>query len=291
MENFTVVTHPLIKQKLRYLRDKDTPSREFKKLLDEISYLLTFEITRDIGVKDVEIETPDGSLKDVFDTTSIRMKIKAKIEANPTTREVIIKAFPKKPSPALIKLVKSKATIFVDKSKVDYTELYIKFSRSNYYEELLPKLKSETEITKPINIVINYKEKMYNTTIREWLKSTYVIYKRLTVETLKDKVEKINIQIKELDLIKAIQPHVKKSNTISELLKLTSAAGLDDMLVTEIISKHSIKKLLTFKTETTDLKKKKKEQESYLKNIDDYMITLYDKLLVDSKKIFKIGAK
>jgi uracil phosphoribosyltransferase len=58
MENFTIVTHPLIKQKLRYLRDKNTPSREFKKLLDEISYLMTFEITRDIEVEEVEIETP-----------------------------------------------------------------------------------------------------------------------------------------------------------------------------------------------------------------------------------------
>lgn len=58
MENFTVVSHPLIKQKLRFLRDKNTPNMEFKKLLNEISYLMTFEITRDLSVKDVEIETP-----------------------------------------------------------------------------------------------------------------------------------------------------------------------------------------------------------------------------------------
>ncbi len=58
MDNFKIVTHPLIKQKLRYLRDKNTPSREFKKLLEEITYLLTFEITRDLELKDVEIETP-----------------------------------------------------------------------------------------------------------------------------------------------------------------------------------------------------------------------------------------
>lgn len=58
MENFTVVSHPLIKQKLRFLRDKNTPNMEFKKLLNEISYLMTFEITRDLNVKDVEIETP-----------------------------------------------------------------------------------------------------------------------------------------------------------------------------------------------------------------------------------------
>ena len=58
MDNFKIVTHPLIKQKLRYLRDKNTPSREFKKLLDEISYLMTFEITRDLEMNDVDIDTP-----------------------------------------------------------------------------------------------------------------------------------------------------------------------------------------------------------------------------------------
>ncbi len=58
MENFEVVSHPLIEQKLRYLRDKNTPSREFKKLLSEISYLMAFEITRDLKLKPVEIETP-----------------------------------------------------------------------------------------------------------------------------------------------------------------------------------------------------------------------------------------
>ncbi len=58
MKNFEIVTHPLIEQKLRYLREKTTPNREFKKLLSEISYLMAFEITRDLKLKPVEIETP-----------------------------------------------------------------------------------------------------------------------------------------------------------------------------------------------------------------------------------------
>jgi len=56
--NFELVTHPLIEQKLRYLRDKNTPTREFRQLLSEISYLMAFEITRDLKLKPVEIETP-----------------------------------------------------------------------------------------------------------------------------------------------------------------------------------------------------------------------------------------
>lgn len=58
MQNFEVVSHPLIEQKLRYLRDKNTPSREFKNLLSEISSLMVFEITRDLKLKPVQIETP-----------------------------------------------------------------------------------------------------------------------------------------------------------------------------------------------------------------------------------------
>ncbi len=58
MKNFKVVSHPLIKEKLRFLRDKNTPNIEFRKLLSEISYLMTFEITRDLPLKEVEIETP-----------------------------------------------------------------------------------------------------------------------------------------------------------------------------------------------------------------------------------------
>ncbi len=58
MENFKVVSHPLIKEKLRFLRDKNTPNIEFRKLLSEISYLMTFEITRDLKLREIEIETP-----------------------------------------------------------------------------------------------------------------------------------------------------------------------------------------------------------------------------------------
>lgn len=58
MDNFKVVSHPLIKEKLRFLRDKETPNIEFRKLLSEISYLMTFEITRDLKLREIEIETP-----------------------------------------------------------------------------------------------------------------------------------------------------------------------------------------------------------------------------------------
>lgn len=58
MEMFHVVDHPLIKHKLTIMREKDTGAKDFRELLDEISTLMCYEITRDFPTEDVEIETP-----------------------------------------------------------------------------------------------------------------------------------------------------------------------------------------------------------------------------------------
>jgi uracil phosphoribosyltransferase len=52
------VTHPLVQHKLSYLRDKDTPTVHFRKLVNELTLLLTYEATKHMPTEDVEIETP-----------------------------------------------------------------------------------------------------------------------------------------------------------------------------------------------------------------------------------------
>jgi uracil phosphoribosyltransferase len=52
------VTHPLVQHKLSYLRDKDTPTVHFRKLVEEVTLLLTYEATKEFPTEDVEIETP-----------------------------------------------------------------------------------------------------------------------------------------------------------------------------------------------------------------------------------------
>src|SRR5262245_49540567 len=54
----THVTHPLVQHKLSYLRDQDTPTVHFRKLVEEVTLLLTYEATKDFPTEDVEIETP-----------------------------------------------------------------------------------------------------------------------------------------------------------------------------------------------------------------------------------------
>ncbi len=57
-ENVTVVDHPLVQHKLALMRRKETRTAEFRQLLREISLLLGYEVTRDLPLTTVEIETP-----------------------------------------------------------------------------------------------------------------------------------------------------------------------------------------------------------------------------------------
>ncbi|MEH7387252.1 uracil phosphoribosyltransferase [Bacillus sp. JJ1521] len=53
-----VFDHPLIQHKLTYIRDKNTGTKEFRELVDEVASLMAFEITRDMSLEEVEVETP-----------------------------------------------------------------------------------------------------------------------------------------------------------------------------------------------------------------------------------------
>jgi uracil phosphoribosyltransferase len=56
--NLTVIDHPLIRHKLTVLRDRDTSKKKFKEVVDEISMLMAYEVTKDLPIEEVEIDTP-----------------------------------------------------------------------------------------------------------------------------------------------------------------------------------------------------------------------------------------
>ena len=56
--NINIVTHPLIQQKLTEMRKKTTPTNHFRQLLREISLLLAYEVTRELPLSEITIETP-----------------------------------------------------------------------------------------------------------------------------------------------------------------------------------------------------------------------------------------
>jgi uracil phosphoribosyltransferase len=60
MKNVYIFDHPLIQHKISLLRDKNTDTKEFRELVKEVSMLMGYEVTRNMPLKEVEIETPVG---------------------------------------------------------------------------------------------------------------------------------------------------------------------------------------------------------------------------------------
>lgn len=58
MSQLHIIDHPLITHKLSIMRNKKTGSKDFRELLDEIAMLMGYEITRDLPLEDIKIETP-----------------------------------------------------------------------------------------------------------------------------------------------------------------------------------------------------------------------------------------
>lgn len=63
MGNVHVLDHPLIQHKLSFIRDRNTGTKEFRELVDEVAMLMAFEITRDLPLEETTIETPVTTMK------------------------------------------------------------------------------------------------------------------------------------------------------------------------------------------------------------------------------------
>ncbi|ADC90998.1 uracil phosphoribosyltransferase [Mageeibacillus indolicus] len=60
MNKVFVFDHPLIQHKISLMRDKNTSTKEFRELVSEVAMLMAYEVTRDLPLKEVKVETPIG---------------------------------------------------------------------------------------------------------------------------------------------------------------------------------------------------------------------------------------
>ena len=63
MDGLTIVSHPLVQHKLTMLRDRHTPVQTFRAVVRETAMLLCYEVTRDLALEDIDVETPITSAR------------------------------------------------------------------------------------------------------------------------------------------------------------------------------------------------------------------------------------
>ena len=62
MINVHVVSHPLFQHNLTMIRDQETGPKDFRDLVEEVSVLVAYEVTRDMPLQEVEVVTPMGKM-------------------------------------------------------------------------------------------------------------------------------------------------------------------------------------------------------------------------------------
>ena len=63
MATVHVLNHPMIQHKLTLIRDKNTGPKEFRELMEEVAMFMAYEVTRDLPLEEVQVETPIGPAK------------------------------------------------------------------------------------------------------------------------------------------------------------------------------------------------------------------------------------
>jgi len=63
LSNVFVLDHPLIQHKITHIRKSETGTKDFRELVDEVAGLMAYEITRDLPLSEIEIETPVAKTK------------------------------------------------------------------------------------------------------------------------------------------------------------------------------------------------------------------------------------
>src|SRR4051812_10239683 len=61
--NVHVIDHPLVQHKLSLMRNKEASTNSFRRILNELAMLMTYEVTRDVALQEVEVETPLEKMK------------------------------------------------------------------------------------------------------------------------------------------------------------------------------------------------------------------------------------
>jgi uracil phosphoribosyltransferase len=62
-KNVHVLDHPLVQHKLSLMRNKEASTNSFRRLLNELSMLMAYEVTRDMPMQEVDIQTPLETMK------------------------------------------------------------------------------------------------------------------------------------------------------------------------------------------------------------------------------------
>lgn len=244
-------------------------------------------------IPNCDILSPIKEMKKLLTTGEAKLTVKGHYTEHKDKRMIYIKGWPPRTGFNTIykKIMDYKeydlteSIGMLDESNIDNgTKIRIEVLKQRNTEDIYEHMKKAVDAALVANLrycmyVVDDSQKFYITSVDDMLINCYNFYKDVYEEYCKSTINKLNNNIREIDVIKLIKPHLSTLNSkkdidtsIKQLSKLTLISVNE---IKEVIDKHKIKRLLTFNVDKTEYEVKKQEFENRLKNLESSVLEEY----------------
>lgn len=241
---------------------------------------------------DCDILSEPNVLDELLTTGKAKIEVKGVYEVNKRNNTVRLKSWPpgKRFASLLNKFAKELNENMIGFTDLSVHETDIVFqvlrerNRDKIFSDFLEKMEDAVKGSVSFeSVYVDINQKVVTKGIDEMLLETYRMYSNINTEMLKSKINSINEQINEYNmLVKIKEPLfecVQKKTSIDTAVKvIEKKTGIPHKYVKELISKYRISKLLTLDLDTSDLESTVKNLEANLKDIDNFVLEQYKDL-------------
>jgi DNA gyrase/topoisomerase IV subunit A len=267
------------------------PCYNIKDLYQRLLWLLGIRKRKPIiaPITDCEILSPQPILDGLLTTGSAKIEVKGVIDINIRNNTVTLKSWP--PGKRFESML-NKFAAELDSGMVGFTDLSasetkIVFeilrerNRDKIFTDFIEKINEA--ITGTISFettVVDINQKVLVKSIDAMLLDTFKMFTEVNKQTLQDEIDKATAKIEEYILLQKIRPSlidcIQKSLTTEDTLKsINKITGIEESIISELINKYKISKLVTLNTDTSILTQKRKESTDNLNNLSTYVLQQY----------------
>jgi DNA gyrase/topoisomerase IV subunit A len=270
------------------------PCYNLKDLHQRLLWLLGVRKRKPIitPITDCNILSPPDVVESLLTTGSAKIEVEGVIDVNQRTSTLTLKSWPpgKRFESFLNKFAKELNENMIGFTDLSVSQTEITFqvlrerNRVKIFEEFVEKMKDA--ITGFISfemVMVDSNQKVFTKSVDDMLLDTYNMFCVMNDEMLNQELKRLREQVDEYQILEKIKPHLIKC--IGDKIPLEESidiickkVNLPNELISMLVDKYKIRKLLTLDTDTTEIENKIKELLNNIANIDKFVLDQYDSI-------------
>lgn len=243
-------------------------------------------------ITDCEIISPPEVIEELLTTGRAKIEVQGVITENTRTNTLNLKSWP--PGKRFESLL-NKFSAELDSGMIGFTDLSVdqtniqfqvlrERNRDKIFKEFLVKIQEAIKgMISFETTVVDIDHKVLVKPIDTMLLDTFNMFTQINDRMLKYEISKVEDRIQEVKTLEKIREPlsycIQMNYTVQDTLdSITTATGVPKKVISDLINKYRISKMMTLSTDTSELHTNKKELTDHLKNLNDYVLQQYNKI-------------